>query len=131
MHYEGELKFLCDTLNKNHINTHFVCPETTVGSVADSAISSILNQKTADLTLGELFGEISLRTLHRHTDPFGLCYSYLVLDVIEKKKNILLMAGYSLFRVWNLAVKPAEITGIDTGLAGIWQPLWRGCLQMT
>ena len=48
-----------------------------------------------------------------------------------QKKNILLMAGYSLFRVWNLAVKPAEITGIDTGLAGIWQPLWRGCLQMT
>ncbi|MBR5140293.1 MAG: helix-turn-helix transcriptional regulator [Clostridia bacterium] len=96
MHYEGELKFLCDTLNKNHINTHFVSPETTVGSVADPAISSILNQKTADLTLGELFGEISLRTLHRHTDPFGLCYSYLVLDVIEKKKKILLIGPYIL-----------------------------------
>lgn len=48
-----------------------------------------------------------------------------------QKKNILLMAGYSLFRDWNLAVKSAEVTGIGTGLAGIWQPLWRDCLQMT
>lgn len=35
------------------------------------------------------------------------------------------MAGYSLFRVWNLAIKSAEVTGIGTGLAGIWQPVER------
>lgn len=48
-----------------------------------------------------------------------------------QEKNMLLMAGYSLFRALNLAVKSVEVNGGGRGLAGIWQPLWRGCLQMT
>lgn len=35
-----------------------------------------------------------------------------------QKKNMLLMAGYSLFRALNLAVKSVEVNGRGLGLAG-------------
>lgn len=96
MLYKGELKFFCDTLKKNHIDTHLVSHETTVGAVSDPAIAPILNDKTASLTLSDLFGRIASKTLYRHTDPLGLCYSYLRLDDEEEGKNILLIGPYIL-----------------------------------
>ena len=94
MSCQGELKFLCDTFKKNHIDTHIISSDTAINSVLDSVITPILNIKTESPTLKELIGELSPHTLYRHTDPFGLSFSFFILDDTTDTAEILLIGPY-------------------------------------
>ena len=94
MSHQGELEFLCDTFKKNHIDTHIISSDTAITSVLDSVITPILNIKTESPALKELIGELSPHTLYRHTDPFGLSFSFFILDGTTDTAEILLIGPY-------------------------------------
>lgn len=94
MSHQGELKFLCDTFKKNHIDTHIINSDTAISSVLEAAIAPILNINEEAPTFKELFEEISPHTLYRHTDPLGLSFSFLVLDDTADSAEILLIGPY-------------------------------------
>ena len=105
MLYDRELQFLRATLKKNHINSHIVSSDTPVFSILDYTFSVMLSAETTSKTFRELVGDVSERTLYRHTDPIGLCFSYLALPPSEgEKKEILLIGPYFLSEPMSSAV---------------------------
>ena len=93
MSHQGELKFLCDTFKKNHIDAQIVSVDTKADSILDPALAPILKES---VTVGQVVGEMFPRTLYRHTDPLGLSFSYLLLDEMIDGKNLLLVGPYIL-----------------------------------
>jgi len=91
MHYSRELQFLRDTFKKNHVDTHILSPDDTIGSVADATIASMLDKRITSQTIRNLVGDILPLTLYKHTDPLGLCFSYLLLP--ESDQAQLLLVG--------------------------------------
>lgn len=93
MSHQGELKFLCDTFKKNHIEAQIVSSDTKIDSILDPAITPIL---TGSLTVSQTVGEILPRTLYRHTAPLDLSFSYLLLDDTPSNSSLLLIGPYIL-----------------------------------
>ena len=93
MLYSRELQFLRDTFKKNHIDSYILTPDTPVSSVLDDSLSAMLGQEITSRTLRDLVVDVAEKTLYRHTDPIGLCFSYLVLPSLGDKKDEILLIG--------------------------------------
>ena len=80
MFYESELRFLCNTFNKNRISTHIVSPTEPISSIIDPGFLRLFNkEKGLDLSIGSYLNTVEPRTVYRVKDAFGFYYIYLIL----------------------------------------------------
>ena len=96
MLYDRELQFLRDTFKKNHIDSYILSPDTPILSILDDTFVAMLGAERTSQTLRDIIGEVAPQTLYRHTDPIGLCFSYLLLHSNDEKEDILVIGPYFL-----------------------------------
>lgn len=95
MFYENELRLLCETFKKCHVQALTASPS----DPADSVIVTDLGEAAGKVigkgaTVREYVGNTEERTLYKYTDPFGLRYTYLVLPSASSRASMLFIGPY-------------------------------------
>ncbi len=93
MSHGWELDFLCDTLQKCHIQTRVISHVTPASKLMDSRVTDVFGIEFAEkLTVYDYLGRIETMTQYRFTDPLKLCYIYFLLP--NDTKSILFIGPY-------------------------------------
>lgn len=80
MHYQSELKFLCDVMKKSRIKVCFASPKDNLDKIIDTDLISILEGfNIGNLPAKHFIGEVKPDTVYRTTDIFTLRYIYFLL----------------------------------------------------
>lgn len=91
MHYESELRFLCDVLKKCRIKVSFASPDAPYYSLLDDTASKLLPRDTNnDLTLGDFLNKIKPYTIYKLTTSLKLCYMFLLLPQVSPEEIMII-----------------------------------------
>lgn len=89
MNYKLELNFICDVLNKSHINVCVVSKTSLIKDIVDSDIYPLFEQsEITKIPLNAFLKDIKPYTVYRRIDAFNLCYIYFILPETTPEKML-------------------------------------------
>ncbi len=83
MFYENELRFLCDTFKKCHVQIATVSPDDPLDGIIDTELDSLFGRISGQTTIHGYLGDLAPRTMYKLVGPFKLSYTYLLLPETE------------------------------------------------
>ena len=91
MFYENELRFLCDTFKKCHVQIATVSPDDPLDGIIDTELDSLFGRISGQTTIHGYLGDLAPRTMYKLVGPLKLSYTYLLLP--ETEADTVLIVG--------------------------------------
>ena len=94
MNEENELNFLCDVLEKCHVNTSMLSPFDNAEMMMDSRLVNVIGfYAKPETTIRQTIGDIDDHTKYKFVNEFKLRYICVKLPVM-REKNLLFIGPY-------------------------------------
>lgn len=94
MHYESQLRFLCDFLKKYRVKVSFQNINSEETIVPDEMFNMIFGYDAFQKNIGsKLYKKIEPSTIYKLTDSYKLCYIFLQLPYVANQ-NIMIIGPY-------------------------------------
>ncbi len=90
MHYEKELRFLCNTLKKCRIKTSFLTLGDPFIKVVDESLNIIFENKIKNVSMADFLGKVEPYTIYKLSDSLRLCYIFTLLPATDPQQVLVI-----------------------------------------